>query len=469
LGLNNLILLYDDNKITIDGKTDLTFTEDVHARFAALNWNILDVADGDNDIDDIYEKILFAKSCKDKPTIIFIKTTIGYGSLVAGKSVSHGAPLGKEKTKVLKEYLGMDKEKIFYVENEVKEYFIKLKEQKIKEYKENQDPDKTNIYKKDNLINVLREISKIVNTNIGYATRESSSIVLKKIVEEMQNIVVGSADLAESNKTLVSHEYISKDNFVPKYLHYGIREHSMCAIANGISTYDILPIVSTFLVFITYCLAPIRMAALSKHKVLYIFTHDSVFLGEDGPTHQPVESLTILRSIPNLLTIRPCDTTEVSGAYQIALGYEGPCALILSRQAIANTENSSTEKMKKGAYVVYESLDKDKDMQLIIISTGSEVSLAIDVAKHLNIKCRVVSMPCASLFDKQDIFYKEEILPKEVKKMSLEAGSTLGWYKYADYVYGIDTFGESGNIKDIKEYFEFILEKIVDFIQKVIF
>jgi transketolase len=471
LGLNNLILLYDDNKITIDGKTDLTFTEDVHARFVALNWNVLDVADGDNDIDDIYEKILLAKSCKDKPSIIFIKTTIGYGSLVAGKSSSHGAPLGQEKTKLLKQYLGMDAAKTFYIEDEVKEFFTQLKEQKIQEYKESREKHVTGIYKDDNLINVLREISKINNTDKNYATRESSSIVLTKIVEEMQNIIVGSADLAESNKTLISPEYIRKNNFDPKYLHYGIREHSMCAIANGISTYDILPVVSTFLVFITYCLAPIRMAALSKHKVVYIFTHDSVFLGEDGPTHQPVESLTILRSIPNLLTIRPCDTTEVSGAYQIALEYNGPTALILSRQMMPNNENSNTEKMKKGAYIVYESGEKykEKDIQLVIISTGSEVSLAIEVAKHLDIRCRVVSMPCVSLFDKQDIFYKEEILPKEVKKLSLEAGATLGWYKYADYVYGIDRFGESGNIKDIKEHFGFTLEKIVDFIKISIF
>jgi transketolase len=290
--------------------------------------------------------------------------------------------------------------------------------------------------------------------------------VLKKIVELLPNIIVGSADLAESNKTFVTSDFISKDNFDAKYLHYGIREHAMCAIANGISTYDVLPVVSTFLVFITYCLAPIRMAALSKHKVLYVFTHDSVFLGEDGPTHQPVESLTILRSIPNLLTIRPCDVTEVSGAYQIALKNEGPTALLFSRQTLPNIENSCAEKMKKGAYVIYEPPKDDSNIELIIVATGSEVHLAIEVAKSLDKKCRVVSMPCCELFDKQDFFYKEEVLPKNVHKMSLEAGSTLGWYKYVDDTYGIDSFGESAKMNDIKEYFGFYVEKIKEFIQE---
>jgi transketolase len=277
-----------------------------------------------------------------------------------------------------------------------------------------------------------------------------------------ENIIVGSADLAESNKTLVSHDFITKDNFDAKYLHYGIREHAMCSIANGISTYDILPVVSTFLVFITYCLAPIRMAALSKHKVLYIFTHDSVFLGEDGPTHQPVESLTILRSIPNLLTIRPCDLTEVSGAYQIALKHDGPTALIFSRQTIENTENSCSTKMGKGAYIVYEPEDKSSPT-LILIATGSEVPLAIKYAKKYK-NVRVVSMPCTQLFDLQDQIYKEEILPKNITKISIEAGVTASWYKYADFVYGIDSFGESGKMSDLIDYFGFTLEKLEEFI-----
>ena len=476
LQLNNLVILYDDNGITIDGKTDITFTEDVRKRFEALQWNVLEVLDGDTDIQDIFDKLTIAKKSTDKPTILFIKTTIGYGSVLAGKSSIHGAPLGKKNTELLKEFFNMDKDKSFHVDDDVKEFFDVVKQDKRENYKNllNKKIEEKEIEEKEKNTNTesfinktIEEICKIKNQEKSFATRDSSSIILRKIVELLPNIIVGSADLAESNKTLVtdSNNIICKDNFDAKYLHYGIREHAMCAIANGISTYNMIPVVSTFLVFITYCLASIRMAALSKHKVIYVFTHDSVFLGEDGPTHQPIESLTILRTIPNLLTIRPCDTTEVSGAYQIALKNEGPTALIFSRQVLPNIENSSSEKMEKGAYIVYEPEDTT-NIELIIVATGSEVHLAIEVAKTLDIKCRVVSIPCCELFDKQTNFYKEEILPKDIKKMSLEAGSTLGWYKYVDYTYGIDTFGESANINDIKEYFGFTVEKIINFIKK---
>lgn len=466
LQLNNLVILYDDNGITIDGKTDITFTENTRKRFEALQWNVLEVINGDNDIQDIFDKITLAKNSIDKPTIIFIKTTIGYGSVLAGKSSIHGAPLGKKNTELLKEFFEMDKNKSFFVDDDVKEYFDVLKQRKKEEYILSKNNNTINNYDIDKAVEY---ISNLKNEEKSYATRDSSNIILKKIVEILPNIIVGSADLAESNKTLVTDPtiFMSKNNFQAKYLHYGIREHAMCAIANGISTYDILPVVSTFLVFITYCLAPIRMAALSKHKVIYVFTHDSVFLGEDGPTHQPVESLIILRSIPNLLTIRPCDTTEVSGAYQIALQNDGPTALIFSRQVLPNIKNSCAENMKKGAYIVYEPED-NKNIELIIIATGSEVSLAIEVAKTLEIKCRVVSMPCCELFDKQDTLYKEEVLPKNVNKMSLEAGSTIGWYKYANYTYGINTFGESAKIDDIREYFSFTSEKIKKFIKTII-
>jgi len=469
LQLNNLVILYDDNGITIDGKTDMTFTEDVRKRFEALQWNVLEVLDGDNDIQDIFDKLTLAKNSTNKPSIIFIKTTIGYGSVSAGKSSVHGAPLGKKNTELLKDFFKIEKDKSFFVDDDVKEYFELLKKEKRESFKHLLESN--NSTKLNDIDNVVREISIKKNEEKSYATRDSSNIVLRKIVESLPNLIIGSADLAESNKTLVTDPsiFINKDNFQAKYLHYGIREHAMCAIANGISTYDIIPIVSTFLVFITYCLAPIRMAALSKHKVIYVFTHDSVFLGEDGPTHQPIESLTILRSIPNLLVLRPCDTTEVSGAYQIALKNEGPTALIFSRQVLPNIENSCVEKMKKGAYIVYQpEIEDNKQVELIIIATGSEVHLAIEVAKTLDIKCCVVSMPCCELFDKQDKNYKERILPENIKKLSLEAGSTLGWYKYADYTYGVDTFGESAKINDIKDYFGFTLEKILHFIKKII-
>ena len=473
LGLNNLIILYDDNGITIDGSTDITFTENTRERFISLNWNVLEVKDGDNDINDIYNKLVKAKESIDKPTIIFIKTTIGYGSFHSGKSSSHGAPLGIENTKNLKKYFNFDENKTFFVDNDVKDYFNNLKEYKIEYYNEyilcNNSTESSENGNTNNYNEIINNLKSIKNVEKNYATRESSGLCLNILENNLSNIIIGSADLGESNKTLVKTDIINKSNFNGKYLHYGIREHAMTSIANGMSTYGIVPIVSTFLVFITYCLAPIRMASLSKNKVIYIFTHDSILLGEDGPTHQPIESLTILRSIPNLQTVRPCDTTEVSGAYQIALEYDGPTALILSRQTLSNMVNSNDEDMKKGAYIVYES---NKTIDLIIISTGSEVSLALDTIKLLEHNfgksIRLVSMPCTQLFDKQDKEYKEYILPKNIIKVSFEAGSTLGWYKYADYVYGIDRFGESGKINDLKEEFGLTVDKFSEFILDVL-
>lgn len=462
LGLNNLIILYDDNKITIDGTTDLTFTENTKDRFKALNWNVLSVEDGDTDIDDIYNKLLNAKSSLNKPTIIFVKTTIGYGSLLSGKNSCHGAPLGPDNTKKLKQHFNFDENKSFFIDDDVKEYFRILKEKLNNNIKD----EKTTVKSYKNLIN---EFNNIKNLEKNYATRESSSICLNILAQNIDNIIIGSADLGESNKTLIKTNIINKDNFTGKYLHYGIREHGMCSIANGISTYDIIPVVSTFLVFITYCLAPIRMAALSNHKVLYIFTHDSILLGEDGPTHQPVESLTILRSIPNLLTIRPCDTREVCGTYEIALEYNGPIAMIFTRQTVPNIENSDPNKIRYGAYIIYEPIEK---IDLIIISTGSEISLAFDTIKLLEeqykIYIRLVSMPCTQLYDIQSNEYKENILPKNIKKISIEVGSTLGWYKYAEYVYGIDRFGESGKMNDLKEEFGVTVNKFSKFILDIL-
>jgi transketolase len=472
LGLNNLILLYDDNGITIDGKTDITFSEDVRGRFKSLQWNVLDVENGDTDLEDIYSKLICAKESKDKPTIIFVKTTIGYGSFYSGKSSIHGTPLGTRDIKSLKELFGFDPEKSFFIDQDVKSYFLELKEKKEKYWiksgfslEEQDHPLFTSLLNTE-IINCIRNIK---NAEKNYSSRDSSSIVLKKISELLENILIGSADLAESNKTMVS-TILSKNDFTGKYIHYGVREHSMCSIANGISAFGFLPVVSTFLVFITYCLAPIRMAALSKHKVIYVLTHDSVFLGEDGPTHQPIESLTILRSIPGLLTIRPCDSTEVSSAYQIALEFNGPSAIILSRQVLTNIDKSNIDEMKLGAYIIYENerkKDNEENMKLdwIMVATGSEVSLAIEVAKkYTEMFIRVVSMPCCELFDLQTKEYKNSILPKNIKKISLEAGSTLGWYKYVDYVYGIDTFGMSAKMNDIKDYYGFNVEKICSFL-----
>jgi transketolase len=448
LELNNLVLLYDDNGITIDGYTDITFTENIKKRFKSQNWNILEVLDGNNNIDDIYNKLMISKY-SDKPTIIIIKTTIGYGSLKSNTSACHGFPLGEYGTSELKKNFNFDPNKNFFIDDDVKQYFKMIIRKKTEVKITNLNDINTNIVS-DDLFNDLTVSDK------PYATRELSNFCLNHLINKIDNIIVGSADLAESTKTIINSNHITKNDFSGKYLHYGIREHAMCAIANGLSTFNILPIVSTFLVFINYCLSSIRLAALSKHKVIYILTHDSVFIGEDGPTHQPIESLTILRSIPNLLVFRPCNLNELCHSYKNALKYNGPSCLILTRQPIINIINNNNL-MDIGGYIVYNVINP----KIILVATGSEVSLAIEVAKELN-NIRVVSMYSLELFENQ--LNKREILPDDIVKISLEAGLTTCWYKYVNYTYGIDQFGKCGKIDDIKKYYKFTKECIIEFI-----
>ena len=455
LKLDNLILLYDDNNITIDGMTDITFTENIINRFNAINWDVHIVDDGNTDYEDIYNKISNAKF-SDKPSIVIVKTIIGYGSPLANTSKSHGAPFGKAITSSMKKNISIDPDSEFVVENDVKEYFTQLKKRKIKEFKSTI---------RDNSVNSIKPIYPlfdIINEKEKCSTRELSGKILHEIVSSNNNIIIGSADLSESNKIPFSDKYISWYDFKQPYLHYGVREHSMAGIANGISTFGIVPFIGTFLMFINYCLASIRLAALSQHKVVYVLTHDSVFLGEDGPTHQPIESLTILRSIPGLTTIRPCNFDETKQAYKYALLHDGPTAVVLSRQGFEIYESENTN-VTKGAYVIHK---ETNDVKYILVATGSEVPLAISVAKHMK-NIRVISMPSCELFDLQNDEYKNEIIPSNITKISIEAGSTLGWYKYVDHCYGIDTFGASGHISELKENFKFTQEKIVEFINKI--
>jgi len=439
LCLDNLVLLYDDNGITIDGKVDITYSENTRDRFRSMNWNVLDVLNGDSDYDDIYEK-LHQSTYSTKPTILFIKTTIGYGSILSGTSKTHGVPLSKDDIKQLKRRFHFDENKTFVVDNDVKDYFIQFEK-----------PIITN----DVCHYTIDELNECVKTG---STREMSGVCLDVISSKIDNIIIGSADLSESNKTNIKGNVITRDNYNGKIINYGIREHAMAGIANGLAACGILPIVSTFLVFITYCLCSIRMAALSNHKVIYIFTHDSIFLGEDGPSHQPIESLTILRSIPNLLVFRPCNMSEVIATYQYALRHNGPSCVILSRQSVPQLPYDQC--LEKGAYILYE----PTRVEIILIGTGSEVSLCIDISKKLK-NVRVVSMPCCELFDIQSDEYKNRILPKNIKKISIEAGSTMGWYKYADITYGIDTFGACGTTNDIRNYFKFTPDDIIKQLQ----
>ena len=297
------------------------------------------------------------------------------------------------------------------------------------------------------------------------ATREISGKCIQSIFKDIPQIIGGSADLSPSNNTKID-PILNSNNYAGKYIHYGVREHAMCAIANGLSSCGFIPYVGTFLVFITYCLGAIRMSALSKHQVLYILTHDSIGLGEDGPTHQPIESLTILRSIPNLLTFRPADGKEVVGSYEKAVRENTkPSALVLSRQKLPQLLLTNSTMVSFGGYTLKNGND------LILIATGSEVSLSIKVMEELEkdgISVGVLSMPCCELFDIQSVEYKKNILPKNILKVSIEAGSTLGWYKYANYCIGIDTFGSSGKGDLVMNHFGFTVKKIKNEIKKFI-
>ena len=481
LKLNNLILLYDDNKISIDGSTDLSFTDNTYDKFKSLGWDVIIVENADKDILSINDSIIKAKN-SDKPVIICMKTKIGFGSDKEGSEKSHGAPLGEESIKSLKKKFNFDESKSFEIKEEVKMVFKQILKNKeiyynnwnkdFSMYKEKYDEKFIELNKIlcKNPINLTEMLNKYTPNDKALATRQVSGNILKEIYKSIPQLIGGSADLSPSNNTKID-DGIQANDYSKRYIHYGVREHSMAAIANGISTYGLIPYVGTFLVFINYCLSSIRLSALSHHQVLYILTHDSVGLGEDGPTHQPIDSLSILRSIPDSLTFRPADGNETIGCYDVALNEKSkPSCLCLSRQGLPQLEGSSIENVSKGGYILFESKKFGDKLDLIIIATGSEVSLSLKVAKTLSekINLRLISMPCTELFDSQPDDYKNNLLPTNVKKISIEAGSTMMWYKYADYCYGIDSYGASGKGSEVMEHFGFSEEKILNYIEKFI-
>ena len=479
LKLDNLIVLYDDNNITIDGSTELTFTEDVSLRFKSLNWDVFTIEDGDNDLDCIYKTLLNAKLSK-KPVLIRVKTTIGYSTINQGKCKIHGSPVGENEIKRLRKEFGFDKYEMFEFPNKLIDYcknMVKRGEkneafwnEKLNEYK-NLYPEKYSEFLKFSNNDKIN-CNFLPSYTLGdkeMSTRDISGECMEKIVNNLSNLMVGSADLSSSNRVLFKQDIFNKNNYSGSFIHYGVREHAMSAISNGISTYGIIPISATYLGFINYFLAGIRLSALSKHKVICVLTHDSVALGEDGPTHQPVESLTILRSIPDLLTFRPADGNETAVSYELALNNDGPSCICLARQKTGQmTSKSQINDIKKGGYILYQNCEDD-DLRIIVIATGSEVYAALKAIKKnkYNTYMRLVSIPCVELFEKQDFKYKSYVLPKNIIKISFEAGSTLGWYKYADYCYGINEFGKSGNGEDVLRHFELTSDKIYEKINKL--
>lgn len=491
LELGNIIYLYDDNHISIEGSTDLAFNEDVGKRFESYNWHVQVVEDG-NDINAIAIAIRNAKAETQKPSLIKVRTQIAYGSPnKVNTAGSHGSPLGPEEVIETKKFLGFDPEKFFYVPDEVatwyKEHGEKGKEKEAKwnelfEKYRNDFPDLAAEYEnlsKGKLPDGWQDkLPAFEASDKKLATRQASGQVLNAIAADLPLLIGGSADLAPSTETnLKQYNSFSSENRSGRNFHFGIREHAMGSVLNGMAlTKGIIPYGATFLIFSEYMRPPIRLAAIMKIRAIYVFTHDSIGLGEDGTTHQPVEQLISLRAIPNMTVIRPADANETREAWRVALEHtDGPVALILTRQGLPVLDQAKYAKasgLEHGAYILSEA---HADAQLIMIATGSEVDLILKVQAALkaeNIAARVVSMPSWELFEKQDAAYREKVLPKSLRKrLAVEAGSVLGWQKYITdegAVHGMTTFGESAPADDLFKEFGFTVENLVAMAKKLL-
>ena len=476
LGLNKLIVLYDDNQISIDGSTELAYTDDVLMRFKAYGWNV-DRIDGHN-YQEIEDAILRAKKCEDKPTIIACKTHIGYASPLQDTSKVHGSPLGEEGVMETREKLMWPYKEPFFVPDEVKDYF-EAHAQKgtqaniawdalVERYKEAYPAlyDEFTLIVAGKLPDGWDAGMPDFSRGEADATRNLSLRVLDSFFEKLPMMIGGSADLTGSNKTKPKNvNVINTGSFNGRYIHYGVREHGMGAIMNGLALHNLRPYGGTFLVFSDYMRPSIRLAALMKLPVIYVFTHDSIGLGEDGPTHQPIEQLLSLRTVPNLVVIRPADGNETSVAWKVAIErVDGPTALILTRQSLSQI-TPFRNRLSKGAYVLSETLEKP---DVILIGSGSEVEIALEAKELLaekGVHARVVSMPSWELFEMQSEIYRKSVLNPGIPKVAIEAGTTLAWQKYVGdkgCVIGIDRFGASAPYSILYEKFGFTAENVVE-------
>ena len=483
--LGKLILLYDDNDITIEGDTDVTFKENVGARFAAQNWQVLhvDLATSPDDVVALSDAIAKAKERTDKPSIIICRTRIGYGSPLEGSEKSHGAPLGAENLKKSKEKLGWKEEEPFACPKEVYDHCAlaanagaekeMLWKKMFAEY-EYTYPELAQQYKDAMAAKKpdFAAMEDLYSFDKPMATRGTSSVVLNKIAAKLPTLFGGSADLAPSNQSVMkdteSMKYgtFSPENYAGRNVHFGIREHAMAAICNGLQLHGgIQAYCATFFVFTDYCKPALRLAALMGLPVAYIFTHDSIGVGEDGPTHEPVEQLIALRSIPGMKVYRPADGKETAAAWISALTGNQPTALVLSRQNLPQYEGSGKEALK-GGYILE---DCEGKPDVLLIGTGSEVELCVKAKEALaakDVQARVISMPCIEEFEKQSDDYKESVLPAAIKaRVCVEAGSPYSWYKYAGdkgEIVAMNTFGASAPAKQLFEKFGFTVNNVVE-------
>lgn len=484
LGLGKLIYLYDDNHISIDGSTELAFTEDVGRRFEAYHWHVQRIDDG-NDLDAIERAISAARNVEDRPSIILVRTHIGYGSPNKQDTASaHGEPLGEDEVVLTKRALGWPEDRTFYVPEDVREHMLRAVE-RGRDWQA--EWEETLAHYGDDYPELRAEWDRWWSADLpagwdadvptfeagaSIATRKSGGAVLEAIAQRVPNLIGGSADLTPSNKTkFKGAEDFQRHNRGGRYFRFGVREHGMGAILNGLALHGgVIPFGGTFLIFSDYMRPSIRLAALSRAHVIYVYTHDSVFLGEDGPTHQPVEHLASLRAMPNLLVLRPGDANEVAEAWRIAMTQrKRPVALALTRQGVETldrTRYASAEGVHRGAYVLADS--SDGTPEVILLATGSEVPLVVEAYEQLTeegIGTRVVSMPSWELFEEQPAAYRDEVLPPAAtRRLAVEAGASLGWDRWVgpdgDTI-TIDRFGTSAPRTDVAEEYGFTVENVV--------
>lgn len=483
LELGKLIVLYDSNKITIEGDTDAAFKEDVAGRFEAFGFQVQTVEDA-NDLEALSKAIEIAKAEKTKPSLIICKTQIGYGCPAkVGKANAHGEPLGEENVKELRKFLGWDSEEAFEVSEEIYSHYRDLAAQGAKKEEEwnamfNEYADKfpeekakwDEFYSDIDMETLMNNEELFAKPEKSMATRAVSGEIINKLKDIFPNMLGGSADLGPSNKSEMKDQgFFSAENRQGRNIHFGVREMAMTAITNGIYLHGGLKaFCATFFVFSDFMKPMIRLASLMGLPVAYVLTHDSIGVGEDGPTHEPIEQLAMLRTIPNLNVFRPADYTETAVAWVSAMGSEStPTAIALTRQNLPQLEGSSKEAIK-GAYVIAEAKDSDK-IDLIIMASGSEVELALGAKEELEKdgkSVRVVSVPCMDIFEGQDVDYKESVLPSSVRaRLAVEAGATMPWYKYVGIdgaVVGMEGFGASAPAKTLFEHFGFTVNNVVE-------
>ena len=479
--LNNLIVFFDNNKISIDGKTSLSVSDNYKKRFESYGWNFQDInGHKENEINKAIKKAI--KS--NKPSIISCRTIIGYGSPnKSGKSSSHGSPLGDEEIKLVRKKL-----KWHYQEFEIPKHILEVW-RSIGKKGAQLEKNWSQVVSKSDVKNKLKNFSSGLDKSLleskilvekekyfaskpALATRQCSAKVIEVLNNNLSNIIGGSADLSGSNNTNAPNsKVINKSDPTGNYIHYGVREHGMAAIMNGLALHsNLIPFGGTFLIFSDYCKPSIRLSALMNLNVIYIFSHDSIGLGEDGPTHQPIEQLAGLRAIPNLNVFRPADINETFECWEIALtSKNNPSAIILSRQKLPYITNeiAKTNYSAKGAYC----LKEVENPKVTLIASGSEVELALEVQKELDqqqIKSKVISIPCVNIFNQQDNNYKNSLISDQTINISIEAGSTYGWSNISNskiYSFGINSFGKSGPYKELFDHFKLTKKEIVNFIK----